>query len=402
MQSQSRRKFLQNGSVAAASGVLASQFSRTVRAGAGERFRVGIIGCTGKGDYGHGVDVAFTKLSNVEIVALADEDERGRAAAQKRTNPKRSYGDFRDMLAKEALDVVAICPRWIDQHHDMIVAAAEAGCHVYMEKPFCRTLAECDNAMQALEKRKLKLGIAHISQHSPVLEVVKSLIENGEIGEVLEFRARGKEDQRGGGEDLWVLGSHVLGLMRSLAGGNATLCTAIVTQRGHRVTKSDVVTGAEGIGPLAGDNVQARYSFPSGAHGHFASRRGMAGSPSRFAIQVFGSKGIIEMESGYLAKAYLLRDSSWSPGRSGKSWEPITSAGVGKPEPRTDGTYEGGHIAAILDLFDSIKDNRPTKCSAEDCRSIIEMISAVFESHRVGGPIDLPMTTRVNPLTLMM
>jgi hypothetical protein len=107
------------------------------------------------------------------------------------------------------------------------------------------------------------------------------------------------------------------------------------------------------------------------------------------------------MESGYLAKAYILRDSSWSPGRSGKSWEPITSAGVGKPEPRTDGTYEGGHIAAINDLIDSVKHNRPTKCSAEDCRSIIEMIAAVFESHRVRGPIELPMTTRANPLTLM-
>ena len=209
MQTRSRRKFLQDGSVAVASGVLASQLSRTVRAATSERIRVGIIGRTGKGDYGHGVDVAFTKLSNVDIVALADEHQEGRAAAQKRTNPKKVYADFREMLAKEKLDVVAICPRWIDQHHDMIVAAAQAGCHIYMEKPFCRTLAECDSAIKELEKRNLKLGIAHVSQYSPVLEVVKSLIENGEIGDVLELRARGKEDQRGGGEDLWVLGSHM-------------------------------------------------------------------------------------------------------------------------------------------------------------------------------------------------
>jgi predicted dehydrogenase len=392
---------LQDGSVVVASGVLASQLSRTVKATSSDRIRVGIIGCTGKGDYGHGIDVAFTKLSNVEIVALADEDAGGRTAARKRTNAKKVYADFRDMLANEKLDMVAICPRWVDQHHDMIVAAAKAGCHIYMEKPFCRTLAECDRAIKELEKRNLKLGIAHVSQYSPVLEVVKSLIENGEIGEVLELRARGKEDDRGGGEDLWVLGSHVLALMRSLAGGNATSCTAIVTNRGNRVTKSDVVIGAEGIGPLAGDNVQARYLFASGAYGHFASQRGVAGSPTRFGIQVFGSKGIIEMESGYLAKTYILRDSSWSPQRSGKSWEAITSAGIGKPETRTDGNYEGGHVAAIKDLIDSARQNRPTKCSAEDCRSIIEMISAVFESHRVNGPIDLPMATRVNPLTLM-
>lgn len=401
MQTRSRRKFLQDGSVAIASGVLATQISRNSKGAAGERLRAGIIGSTGRGDYGHGVDVAVTKLPNVEVIALADDNESGRAAAQKRTNPKKVYANYRDMLAQEKLDFVAICPRWVDQHHDMIVAAAEAGCHVYMEKPFCPTLEQCDSAIKALSKKNLKLGIAHISQYSPVLDVVRSLISHGEIGEILELRARGKEDRRGGGEDLWVLGSHVFGLMRSLAGGHPISCTAVVSNQGHKLTKSDVVTGAEGIGLLAGDNVQARYSFSSGAFGHFASRRGMAGNPTRFAIQVFGSKGIIEMESGYLAKGYILRDSSWSPGRSGKNWEPITSAGVGKAESRTDGTYEGGHVAAMNDLIDSVKRDRPTRCSAEDCRGIVEMIAAVFESNRAGGPIDLPLTTRVNPLSLM-
>ena len=107
------------------------------------------------------------------------------------------------------------------------------------------------------------------------------------------------------------------------------------------------------------------------------------------------------MESGYMAKAYLLRDPSWSPGRSGKSWEPITSAGVGKPETRTDGNYEGGHLAAIRDLLESIKHDRSPKCSGNDGRSIVEMIVAVFESHRVGTPVELPLKTRVNPLTLL-
>ncbi|MBC7821478.1 MAG: Gfo/Idh/MocA family oxidoreductase, partial [Planctomycetaceae bacterium] len=148
-------------------------------------YRVGIIGRTGKGDYGHGVDVAISKVPNVEIVALADENEAGRAAAAKRTNPKTTYADFREMFDKEKLDIVAICPRWIDQHRDMIVVAAEHGCHVYMEKPFCRTLAECDDAVRQLEMRHLKLAIAHISQWSPVLDVAKSLVHAGEIGDVL-------------------------------------------------------------------------------------------------------------------------------------------------------------------------------------------------------------------------
>jgi predicted dehydrogenase len=363
-----------------------------------EQYRVGIIGSTGRGDYGHGVDVAFTKLPNVQIVAVADLDDRGRSAAQLRTGAQKAFADYRQMLKSERLDLIAICPRWIDQHHDMLMASAEAGCHVYMEKPFCRTLAECDDVVRALEMRHLKLGIAHVTQYSPVLDTVLSLIDDGAIGEVLEIRGRGKEDGRGGGEDLWVLGSHVFGMMRSFAGGQPSTCWSTVTSGGHPVSKADVVQGAEGIGPLAGDHLQARFLFASGINGYFASKRGAAGNPSRFGVQVFGSKGVIEMQSGYLNPAYILRDSSWSPGRTGSGWETITSAGIDKPEPREDGSYQGGHIAAIKDLIDSVENEHQTKCSYDDCRDIIEMTAAVFESHRLGRLVELPLESRGNPL----
>lgn len=395
---RSRRQILQSVAAIVAAGALNAAISRA--AGSRKLFRVGIIGATKRGDYGHGLDVAIAKAPHIEIAALADADDAGREAARKRTSPKAVYADYREMFAKEKLDVVAICPRWIDQRREMLLAAAEASCHVYMEKPFCRTLADSDEVIAALAKKGLKIAIAHTAQYSPVLDVAMSLITGGEIGDVLELRARGKEDHRGGGEDLWVLGSHMFGLMRSLAGGDAKSCIASVTKEGRAIAKADIIDGAEGVGPLAGDQMQARYHFGSGAAGFFASRRSAGGNPSRFAIQVFGSKGVIEMESGYLAKAWLLRDPSWSPGRSGKAWELITSAGVGKPEPRRDGTYEGGHLAAIADLVECIEQDRKPKCSGEDGRAIIEMIAAVFESQRLGATVDLPLKTRVNPLTL--
>jgi predicted dehydrogenase len=366
-----------------------------------KKYRVAIIGATGRGDYGHAVDAAFRKVENVEIVAVADTSPGGRAKALERAGIKNGYASYGDMLAKEKPDIVGICPRWLDQHHDMLLAAAEAGCHIYMEKPFCRTLKECDAVVNALDMRHLKLGIAHISQYSPVLATVQKVIADGTIGDLLEIRGRGKEDARGGGEDLWVLGSHIFGLMRAVAGGNATSCYATVTQTGKPVVKADVKDGAEGIGPLAGDHVQATYALPKNVTGFFASRKGAGGKPTRFAIQIFGSKGIIEMESGYGVKADLLRDPGWSPNRSGARWETITSEGIGKPESRKDGTYEGGHVAAITDLIDAIEKDRDTKCSARDATAIVEMIAAVFESHRVGRPVELPLKTRANPLTLL-
>ena len=177
------------------------------------KYRVGIIGATGRGDYGHAVDAPFTKLPNVEVVALADADPKGLAKAIERIKPQKSYADYQEMLSKESLDLVAICPRWIDQHSEMLMAAAKANCHVYMEKPFCRTMLECDQVRKEFENRKLKLAIAHTAQYSPVLDVALKLVGDGAIGQVLELRGRGKEDHRGGAEDMWVLGSHIFGLM---------------------------------------------------------------------------------------------------------------------------------------------------------------------------------------------
>ncbi len=365
------------------------------------KYRVGIIGATGRGDYGHAVDIPFTKLPNAEIVAVADADPKGLEKAAERLHARKKYSDFREMLGTEKLDLVAICPRWIDQHHDMLIAAAKANCHVYMEKPFCRTMLECDAVREIFTAKKLKLAIAHISQYSPVLDTSLQLVRDGAIGELLEIRARGKEDQRGGTEDMWVLGSHMFGLMRSFAQGDAVRCFASISLSGERIRKEHVVDGNEGLGPLAGDRVQAKYSFPNGVDGYFGSRRNMGAKPSRFALQVFGSQGILEIESGYLAPASILRDGSWSPSRSGKAWEKITSAGIGKDEPVKDGTYEAGHLAAIRDLMLAIENDRQPRCSLTDAVQITEMILSVFESERVGREVALPLETREHPLKLL-
>ena len=62
----------------------------------------------------------------------------------------------------------------------------------------------------ACEKRNVKLAVAHRNRYHPALAQIDKLIASGELGKMLEIRGRGKGDRRGGGEDLWVLGSHIL------------------------------------------------------------------------------------------------------------------------------------------------------------------------------------------------
>ncbi len=362
-------------------------------------YRVGIIGRTNKGNYGHGLDVVWGAVPRVEVVAVADDNKAGLAAAIKKTGAQKAYSDYREMLDKEELDIVSISQRWIDQHHAMCLACAEHGCHMYMEKPFCRTLQEADDIVEACEMRHLKLAIAHGNRYTPQLKIAKRLIADGEIGDVLEVRARGKEDsRRGGGEDLWVLGTHMLDLMRALV-GDTDSCFASVSEKGRPVRNSDVYDGNEGIGPLAADAIDAMYAFRSGAVGYFSSHRGQAGNPSRFGLKVFGSKGVIEFQSGYLRTAYLLKDPSWSPGRSKAQWMPISSNGVEKPETRS--APHRANLDAVNDLIDAIEKDRQPISSVYDAREATEMIVAVFESHRLGGPATFPLKNRKNPLTML-
>jgi predicted dehydrogenase len=283
----------------------------------------------------------------------------------------------------------------------MAVAAAERGIHIYMEKPFCRSPAEADEIVAACEKRDVKLAIAHQTRYSPKLQTIREIIDSGQLGTVLELRGRGKEDQRGGGEDLWVLGSHIMNLITTL-GGQPKWCFGTLEQDGKPVTKENVKSGNEGLGPLAGDHVVAMYGLDSGATAYFGSKRaGGAGGESRFGLQIFGSKGILDMITGHLPSVQLLPDPLWSPGRSKREWINVSSAGIGKPEPLKEGGLPAGNVLMVKDLFSAIDNDRQPECNMYEARLTVEMICAVFESHRVGGPISFPLKTRVNPLSLL-
>ena len=232
---------------------------------------------------------AWHSLPDTEVVAVADDDATGLAKAAARLKVTRTFADYRAMLDEVKPDIVTVCPRWLDQHHAMVMAAVERGMHVFLEKPMCRTLAEADDMIAASEKTHAKIVIAHQTRYSPKMDVVKKLIADGKIGKVLELRGRGKEDKRGGGEDLWVLGSHIMDMLRNF-GGDAQWCFASVTQDGHPIRNRDVVEGPEGIGLLAGDNIQAMYGMSGGAMAYFASQRNAGGTPSRTACRFSAAK----------------------------------------------------------------------------------------------------------------
>ena len=381
-----RRNFLAG---AAALAVTAVQPPRARAAESpAKTYRAAVIGHTGRGDYGHGLDKVWLGVPGVELVAVADADEKGLAAAVKRLGISQGFRDYRQMLDTVKPDLVSICPRWLDQHRDMVIAAAERGVRgIYLEKPLCRTLAEADEMVAACERHKVKLAIAFQTRYSQKLPVVRQLIQSGQLGTLLEIRVRGKEDKRGGGEDLWVLGTHMLNLAHYF-GGDPMWCTASVYQQGRPIGRDDVADGAEGIGPLAGDNVHALYRMSNGAVAYFDSVRNGAGQPSRFGLQLCGTQGIIQsFETGHLPELYFLPDPSWIQSHTKQAWLPISSAGVDQPEPLENRKLDGGNLLAVRDLIAAIEEDRQPQASLYEARIATEMIVAVFASQCLGAGV---------------
>lgn len=165
----------------AGAGLLTVALPRRARA-AQESCRVGVIGHTGRGDYGHRLDRAWKDVT-AAVVAVADANPGGLAKALKRHEGARGFPDYRRMLAAAKPDIVTVAPRWIDRHCDMVVAAAEAGARgIYLEKPMCRTLAEADRMVAACEKHAVKLAIAHQTRYSPKIAVIADMIASGTLG----------------------------------------------------------------------------------------------------------------------------------------------------------------------------------------------------------------------------
>ncbi|HBN79655.1 MAG TPA: 3-chlorobenzoate-3,4-dioxygenase [Planctomycetaceae bacterium] len=368
-------------------------------------YRVGVIGHTGRGNFGHGLDTVWHDVDRTEIVAVADANEEGllREVSKLKLDAEAGYVDYHEMLQKVRPEIVAVCPRHPDQHHAMIMAAIEAGAKgIYVEKPFVRTLKEAHEVLAAAKKHNVKIAVAHRNRYRNELQMIDRLIATDVIGKLLEIRGRGKCDPRGGAEDLWVLGSHVLNLM-TYFGGAPKSCSAVMQQDGHLVTKQDVHDGPEAIGPIAGNELHARYLFDSGVVGYFESiANGGIGSHG-FGLQLIGSKGMIELRCDETDFAHLIPGNPFAPSQNGKPWLKISSAGADLPEPNpkhVSGVQH--HQVPCEDLISAIEEDRDPLCSAKEAAQTVEMISAVFESHRQNGrTISFPLEVRENPLTLM-
>jgi myo-inositol 2-dehydrogenase / D-chiro-inositol 1-dehydrogenase len=135
----------------------------------------GLVGAGWIGSF-HGETLA-TRLPGVRLQAVADTD----AAAAQRLSAKRHYRDPMELIADPSIDAVAICSP-ATTHTDLVVAAAEAGKHVFCEKPMALTLADADRAIAAAERAGVLLQVGFNRRFAADFAAARERIDAGAIG----------------------------------------------------------------------------------------------------------------------------------------------------------------------------------------------------------------------------
>ena len=385
-----RRQFLSAAAAAPIIGALRPASAHTLE----KKFRACIIGDTDRGGYGHSLHYLWSMRDDVEVVGLSDPHAKARRYYQKESGAQRAYMNHTEMLETEKPDLVVIGPRWTTNHRDYLLACAGVGAHGIIEKPFTSDLAEADEIVAALEAKNLKWASALNFRASPMIRKTKKLIfEEGIIGQILEIRGRGKEDARAGGEDLIVLGTHILDMMGYFL-GIPEWCDASVTVDGRPVEKYDVHEASEPLGPIVGTEVNAHYQFDKGIPGYFSSVKNPDGNQNRWGMEIYGTKGVVSIRMGPVPDVWLHNNPSWVPGEAAIAWEKIPAPDTGPSRHE-----KVGHYAPIVDdLIDSIENDHEPFTSVQGNRDAMSMIQAVFEAAVTRERVRFPLQERIHPL----
>ncbi|RYY26952.1 MAG: Gfo/Idh/MocA family oxidoreductase [Chitinophagaceae bacterium] len=183
MSGSSRRKFIQNSSLAAAGFfIVPRHVLGRGHVAPSDKLNIAGIGVGGKGQS----DLAeFAKSPNVNIVALADVDDRMAVKSRERFPKAKYFKDYREMLEKEHKTFDACSISTPDNTHAVATTAAMAlGKHVYTQKPLTHDIYEARKVTEAAKKYKVVTQMGNQGGSGDGVRITKEIIDAGIIGDV--------------------------------------------------------------------------------------------------------------------------------------------------------------------------------------------------------------------------
>lgn len=365
---------------------------------------------TGGRKGGHLAEYAFSGLPGVEVSALSDVNPE----AEKNfflTGAKRRYTSFPAMVEAENPDIVVLCSRLPGEHYEQIKFALKHRCHVFCEKPLAETLEQADELLALSRETGRLVQMAHLARFAPTFREMKRMIRAGEIGRILSCVMRGKEDTRGGGEDMLVLGTHVLDAAAWIF-GRPEQVYADIRYQGRPITAADALETTEPLGPCGGDEVLALYRFPGAVNGVFASRPVVPKGDERLGIAVCGTEGTLTIRYTGKRELRVCRDFPTPPEDSSEfrvvtppEDPPIPGAAPIDYEKLQINTsryhfiyFAENNRRAAWNLMQAIAGREPLVAGIESALDSLEMIVGAYQSAINRAPAAFPLADRRHPL----
>ncbi|GAK39351.1 Gfo/Idh/MocA family oxidoreductase [Paenibacillus urinalis] len=283
--------------------------------------RVGMIGYKFMGkahsNAYRSVPMFFPQAVKPEMSVICGRDPKGVKEAQEQFGWQESVTDWRELVTREDIDLIDInAPS--DVHKEIAIAAAQAGKHIFCEKPLALNLKDSREMLEAAETAGIKHMIGFNYRFSPAVQLAKDLVESGRLGKIYHFRANFLQDwildpefplvwrlqkEIAGSGSHGDLGAHLIDMARYLVGEFTEVIGMSETFIKERPIASEM-TGltAKGNsntekGPVTVDDATLFLArFESGAIGSFEATRFAAGHRSTNSFEINGSLGSVKFD----------------------------------------------------------------------------------------------------------
>jgi predicted dehydrogenase len=339
---------------------------------------------------------------------LCGRNATAAAEAAERLGWAETATDWRDVVARDDIDLVDICTPG-DSHAEIAIAALEAGKHVLCEKPLANSVAEAEQMTEAARKaaaRGVRSSVGFSYRRVPALALARQLVADGKLGRVHHVRAlylqdwivdpdfplawRLQKDKAGSGA-LGDLGAHIIDLAEFVTGDRLTGVSAatetFIRQRPLLESSSGLAgTGDSGgrMGEVTVDDAAVFFGRTSGgALATFEATRFATGRKNAMRIEVNGSAGSLAFDFEYMNELHVYDGTV-----------PAVEAGfrrilVTEPEhPYLSGWWPAGHglgyehtfTHEVVDLVRDIAADRDPSPSFADGLAVQRVLAAVEQS----------------------
>ncbi|MFE1860372.1 Gfo/Idh/MocA family protein [Streptomyces anandii] len=336
------------------------------------------------------------------LVSVADEVPGRAEEAAARYGFDSATRDWREVVADPRVEAVSVtAPNFL--HREIGVALAEAGKHLWIEKPVGLTADDARAVADAAAKTGVAGTVGFNYRSAPAVAAAREMVAAGEIGAVTHVRIRLLSDyaahpdgaltwryerERGGSGVLGDLASHGVDLARHLLGEIASLAadTAVfVPERARPAGATAGHTRAAGgvLGPVENDDyVSCLLRFASGARGVLEASRVAVGEQNNYGFEIHGTEGALFWDFRRMGELGVSRGAAYQD-------QPVATVYVGpghgeygafQPGSANAMGYDDLKVVEASHFLRSIADGAPHGATLEDAVASAAALDAMARS----------------------